>query len=154
MTFSPKHSKITSEAIRAELRLLKEDESRIEALRSAIDEGVQSGIAAGFNPESHLAEIKHIGKLQNCIAANSAEYCDACVRLLRICMKTRMIRRLISIAIWDFSTLLNMATPNSVKANRRYFTFSPLPYSRCQFGILKVSSMSIQSFLFILFHWF
>ena len=56
MTFSPKHSKITSEAIRAELRLLKEDESRIEALRSAIDEGVQSGIAAGFNPESHLAE--------------------------------------------------------------------------------------------------
>ena len=58
MTFSPKHSKITSEAIRAELRLLKEDESRIEALRSAIDEGVQSGIAAGFNPESHLAEIK------------------------------------------------------------------------------------------------
>ena len=56
MTFSPKHSKITSEAIRAELRLLKEDES--EALRSAIDEGVQSGIAAGFNPESHLAEIK------------------------------------------------------------------------------------------------
>ena len=54
MTFSPKHSKITSEAIRAELRLLKEDESRIEALRSAIDEGVQSGIAAGFN----LAEIK------------------------------------------------------------------------------------------------
>ncbi|MFR0764331.1 MAG: type II toxin-antitoxin system ParD family antitoxin [Alistipes communis] len=38
MTFSPKHSKITSEAIRAELRLLKEDESRIEALRSAIDE--------------------------------------------------------------------------------------------------------------------
>ena len=46
MTFSPKHSKITSEAIRAELRLLKEDESRIEALRSAIDEGVQSGIAA------------------------------------------------------------------------------------------------------------
>ncbi len=48
MTFSPKHSKITSEAIRAELRLLKEDESRIEALRSAIDEGVQSGIAAGF----------------------------------------------------------------------------------------------------------
>ena len=58
MTFSPKHSKITSEAIRAELRLLKEDEIRIEALRSAIDEGVQSGIAAGFNPESHLAEIK------------------------------------------------------------------------------------------------
>lgn len=54
----------------------------------------------------------------------------------------------------DFSTLLNMATPNSVKANRRYFTFSPLPCSRCQFGILKVSSMSIQSFLFILFHWF
>lgn len=58
MTFSPKHSKITSEAIRAELRLLKEDESRIEVLRSTIDEGVQSGIAAGFNPERHLAEIK------------------------------------------------------------------------------------------------
>lgn len=123
MTFSPKHSKITSEAIRAELRLLKEDESRIEALRSAIDEGVQSGIAAGFNPEKPPCGNKNISeKLQNCIAANSAEYCDACVRLLRIYMKIRMIRRLISIAIWDFSTLLNMATPNPVKANRRYFT--------------------------------
>ena len=54
MTFSPKHSKITSEAIRAELRLLKEDESRIEALRSAIDEGVQSGIAAGSTLKATL----------------------------------------------------------------------------------------------------
>lgn len=58
MKFPPKRFKITSEVIRAGLRLLKEDESRIEALRSAIDEGVQSGIAVGFNPERHLAEIK------------------------------------------------------------------------------------------------
>ncbi len=50
--------KNASEVIRAGLRLLEEDESRIAALKSAIDEGVQSGIAADFNPEAHLAELK------------------------------------------------------------------------------------------------
>ena len=58
MKFSPKHSKITSEVSRAGLWLLEEDESRITALKSAIEEGVQSGIAADFNPEAHLAELK------------------------------------------------------------------------------------------------
>ena len=50
--------KNASEVIRAGLRLLEEDESRIAALKSAIDEGVQSGIAADFNPEAHPAELK------------------------------------------------------------------------------------------------
>lgn len=50
--------KNASEVIRAGLRLLEEDESRIAALKSAIDEGVQSGMAADFNPEAHLAELK------------------------------------------------------------------------------------------------
>lgn len=50
--------KNASEVIRAGLRLLEEDESRIAALKSAIDEGVQSGMAAEFNPEAHLAELK------------------------------------------------------------------------------------------------
>lgn len=50
--------KNASEVIRAGLRLLEEDESRIAALKSAIDEGIQSGMASDFNPEVHLAELK------------------------------------------------------------------------------------------------
>ncbi|MDE5578562.1 MAG: type II toxin-antitoxin system ParD family antitoxin [Alistipes sp.] len=47
-----------SEVVRAGLRLLEEQESRIVALRSAIDEGVNSGIAAGFDPQQHLRTLK------------------------------------------------------------------------------------------------
>ena len=39
-----------SEVIRAGLRLLEENEERIVALKAAIDEGLESGVADGFDP--------------------------------------------------------------------------------------------------------
>lgn len=50
--------KNASEVVRAGLRLLEEEENRIIALRAAIREGIESGIAEDFNPETHLEELK------------------------------------------------------------------------------------------------
>ena len=50
--------KNASEVIRAGLRLLEEDESKIVALKKAIDEGVESGAAKGFSPQKHLSKLK------------------------------------------------------------------------------------------------
>jgi antitoxin ParD1/3/4 len=50
--------KNASEVIRAGLRLLEEDESKIVALKQAIDEGVESGVAKGFSPQKHLSKLK------------------------------------------------------------------------------------------------
>ncbi len=47
-----------SEVIRAALRLLEEEESKTAALRKAIEEGVQSGLAKDFDPEKHLVDLK------------------------------------------------------------------------------------------------
>lgn len=47
-----------SEVVRAGLRLLEEQESRIVALKSAIDEGLGSGVATEFDPEQHLRALK------------------------------------------------------------------------------------------------
>ena len=47
-----------SEVIRAGLRLLEDNESRIAALKSAIEEGLDSGIAEDFDPVSHLRTLK------------------------------------------------------------------------------------------------
>lgn len=47
-----------SEVIRAGLRLLEEDENRMMALKSAINEGIESGIAEGFDPTVHLKHLK------------------------------------------------------------------------------------------------
>lgn len=47
-----------SEVIRAGLRLLEENESQIVALKSAINEGLNSGIAEDFDPISHLKKLK------------------------------------------------------------------------------------------------
>lgn len=47
-----------SEVIRAGLRLLEENENRIVALRGAIEEGVNSGLAVGFEPEQFLCSLK------------------------------------------------------------------------------------------------
>ncbi len=55
--------KNASEVIRAGLRLLEEEENKIIALRNAIQEGVESGIAQNFNPEVHLKELKAKKKL-------------------------------------------------------------------------------------------
>ena len=46
--------KNASEVIRAGLRLLEEDENKLIALRAAIQEGKESGIADDFSPESQM----------------------------------------------------------------------------------------------------
>jgi antitoxin ParD1/3/4 len=50
--------KNASEVVRAGLRLLEEEENKIIALRTAIQEGIESGIASNFNPESLLENLK------------------------------------------------------------------------------------------------
>ena len=51
-------NKIASEVIRAGLRLLEEEESRIIVLKKAIQDGLDSGIAKKFNSDSHLLTLK------------------------------------------------------------------------------------------------
>ena len=50
--------KNVSEVIRAGLRLLENEESKVVALRNAIQEGIDSGIAHDFDPDKHLQELK------------------------------------------------------------------------------------------------
>ena len=50
--------KNVSEVIRAGLRLLEHEESKVIALRNAIQEGIDSGIAHDFDPDKHLQELK------------------------------------------------------------------------------------------------
>jgi antitoxin ParD1/3/4 len=50
--------KNVSEVIRAGLRLLEEEESRAISLRTAIQEGIDSGIATDFEPKKHLESLK------------------------------------------------------------------------------------------------
>jgi len=47
-----------SEVIRAGLRLLEEEESKVIALKKAIQEGIDSGWVEDFNPKKHLALLK------------------------------------------------------------------------------------------------
>ena len=47
-----------SEVIRAGLRLLEENESRLTELKAAIREGIDSGVTEGFDPEEHLKTLK------------------------------------------------------------------------------------------------
>ena len=47
-----------SEVIRAGLRLLEEEENRVIALRKAIEEGIDSGIAKDFEPKKFLESLK------------------------------------------------------------------------------------------------
>jgi antitoxin ParD1/3/4 len=47
-----------SEVVRAGLRLLEEEEEKIIALRNAIQEGLDSGIAENFDPKKHLQDLK------------------------------------------------------------------------------------------------
>jgi antitoxin ParD1/3/4 len=49
-----------SEAVRAGLRLLEDQENRLERLREAIDEGDASGPAIPFDVEAYLAS-KRVG---------------------------------------------------------------------------------------------
>ncbi|MCF8451771.1 MAG: type II toxin-antitoxin system ParD family antitoxin [Pedobacter sp.] len=50
--------KNVSEVVRAGLRLLEEEENKLFALRTAIQEGIESGIADDFNPALHLEKMK------------------------------------------------------------------------------------------------
>ena len=50
--------KNASEVIRAGLRLLEEEENKIVALKKAIDEGFESGLAKNFNAKRHLEKLK------------------------------------------------------------------------------------------------
>lgn len=50
--------KNASEVIRAGLRLLEEEESKIIVLKKEINEGVESGIAKKFDPNKHLQSLK------------------------------------------------------------------------------------------------
>jgi antitoxin ParD1/3/4 len=50
--------KNVSEVVRAGLRLLEEEENKIIALREAIQEGIDSGIANDFNHKTHLEKLK------------------------------------------------------------------------------------------------
>ncbi|HUW05671.1 MAG TPA: type II toxin-antitoxin system ParD family antitoxin [Williamwhitmania sp.] len=50
--------KNASEVVRAGLRLLEEEENKIMVLRDAVQEGIDSGIASDFNPETYLVELK------------------------------------------------------------------------------------------------
>lgn len=47
-----------SEVIRAGLRLLEENEAKLYQLRSAIQEGIDSGIACDYDPNEHLYSLK------------------------------------------------------------------------------------------------
>ena len=47
-----------SEVIRAGLRLLEEEKSKVITLRKTIQEGVDSGIAHDFEPKEHLEALK------------------------------------------------------------------------------------------------
>ena len=55
--------KNASEVIRAGLRLLEEEETKIIALRKAIDEGFESGLVKNFNPKKHLEKLKSAKKI-------------------------------------------------------------------------------------------
>jgi len=57
--------KNVSEVIRAGLRLLEEEENKASALKAAIKEGIESGIALDFNPEQHLEDLKSKRKLND-----------------------------------------------------------------------------------------
>ena len=55
--------KNASEVVRAGLRLLEEEESKMIALKDAIQDGINSGIATRFDPKSHLKTLKAKKKL-------------------------------------------------------------------------------------------
>lgn len=47
-----------SEVIRAGLRLLEENEKKLQRLSAAIHEGEESGICENFDSKNHLQELK------------------------------------------------------------------------------------------------
>ena len=54
--------KNTSEAVRAGLRLLEEEEQKSSNLKKAIQQGLESGMVEDFNPAEYLKVLKANGK--------------------------------------------------------------------------------------------
>ena len=54
-----------SEVVRAALRRLEEDEARLKALRSALEEGEASADVKDFDPQSFLRGLKEGRKAKN-----------------------------------------------------------------------------------------
>lgn len=54
--------KNASEVIRAGLRLLEEEETKIIILRNAIKEGINSGVTKNFDAKKHLSKLKSARK--------------------------------------------------------------------------------------------
>ncbi len=52
--------KNASEVIRAGLRLLEEEESKIVALKKALQDGIESGTAKNFIAKKHLESLKAV----------------------------------------------------------------------------------------------
>ena len=50
--------KNASEVIRAGLRLLEVEENYLSSLKSAIQEGLDSGVATDFDPQKYLKSLK------------------------------------------------------------------------------------------------
>lgn len=50
--------KNASEVVRAGLRLLEEEETKIHALKKAIKEGIDSGLVKNFDAKKHLLKLK------------------------------------------------------------------------------------------------
>jgi len=55
--------KNVSEVIRAGLRMLENEEEKVNILRAAIQKGIDSGIAEDFDPDEHLKSLKAKRKL-------------------------------------------------------------------------------------------
>jgi len=53
-----------SEVIRAGLCLLEDEENRIEILKKAIHEGINSGLAKDFDPQRTFKDVERIEKYQ------------------------------------------------------------------------------------------
>ncbi|MCY4779103.1 type II toxin-antitoxin system ParD family antitoxin [Sphingobacterium sp. UT-1RO-CII-1] len=50
--------KNASEVIRAGLRLLEEEENKVQILKNAVQEGIDSGLSENFDPKKHLETLK------------------------------------------------------------------------------------------------
>ena len=50
--------KNVSEVVRAALRLLEREEKEVSALKKAIKDGIESGLAEDFDPQQNLKQLK------------------------------------------------------------------------------------------------
>ena len=55
--------KNVSEVVRTGLQLLEEEEGRLNTLKKAIQDGIDSDVATGFGPTMHLRELKKLKSL-------------------------------------------------------------------------------------------